>query len=510
MAELSFPFLGFALAAPAGAALWLAQAADGRHARRVAAGALAATLVLLAGAGLELVASNERALVETPWFGPRAPWFRMDALSVAPMILFAALALMTVVAAPRRKVTSRWLAGVLMVAAATLAAYAANNLVVFFAGWTLSLLPFVVNRMLGETGNQQVPGMARVVFWASIAALAAGTGLLVAAGLPEGWQAAVDINRAHVGAGWALKLAFACLMLAVVLRKGLVPAHAWVVPAFEQGPLLPLTLMFNGHLGAFLTARLAIPLLPELSGQALPLVGDFGLLTAAYASLRALVERRPRRLLALLGISQASFILAGIESSNPEGVAGALVLWQVVAVSTTMLAVVYAGVEARLSAPIDGLRWLGLARSAPRLATFFLVGGLALVGLPLTLGFCAEDLLLRGTLETHPQLGLLLPLVTALNAVRLLRLFARLFWSRPQTEARGFPDALPRERWVLTAALLFLVVSGIRPALAVRFPFAAAEQLRPAATAKAGGRQSVLARAPIRHHWQAPAAGQRR
>jgi NADH:ubiquinone oxidoreductase subunit 4 (subunit M) len=58
-----------------------------------------------------------------------------------------------------------------------------------------------------------------------------------------------------------------------------------------------------------------------------------------------------------------------------------------------------------------------------------------------------------------------------------LRLFARLFLGRPTAAVRGLSDALPRERWVLTLALLFLLIGGLRPNLFVQAPSAAAEKI---------------------------------
>lgn len=479
MDRLAFPFVTIAIVSLCAAALlvWRVQTAE--RARWQSAAALSLSLGSLLGALILLHFSPSRILVESIPFTAAMPWFRIDSLNAVSLLLFTALALGIVILAPRRKMTPHWLSGLLILVAGTTAAYAANNLLVFFAGWALSVLPFLSNRFLAVTGELEMPVLGRAALLATIAALAAGLGLLIWHGAPGGWTAAIGISDARTGDDPVLLWAFAFLMLAVVLRKGLLPFHSWVVSAFEHGPLLALILLVNGHLGAFLIARLAIPLLPDVAGTALPLLGDFGLITAAYAALLALAERNPRRLLALLSISQASFILAGLESGNPEGIAGALVLWQVVAISTTILAAVYTSVEARLGITIDGTRYLGLARSAPRLAAVFLIGGLALVGLPFTLGFCAEDLLMRGTLETHPHLGLILPIVTALNAVHVLRLFATLFWSHPSPESRGFADALPRERWVLTAAILFLILTGLRPEPAVRFPFAAAQLLNP-------------------------------
>ncbi|MFM8395051.1 MAG: hypothetical protein ACKOB4_14115 [Acidobacteriota bacterium] len=102
---------------------------------------------------------------------------------------------------------------------------------------------------------------------------------------------------------------------------------------------------------------------------------------------------------------------------------------------------------------------------------------MALVGLPLTLGFPAEDLLLHGTLETHPLLGIILPIVTALNAFNVMRLFTSLFLGQPGRAALAITDALPRERWVLTLAILFLVLGGLYPAIFVHLPERAATNL---------------------------------
>jgi NADH-quinone oxidoreductase subunit M len=214
-----------------------------------------------------------------------------------------------------------------------------------------------------------------------------------------------------------------------------------------------------------------------MAGQALPFLSLLALLTALYAAVMALSQGAPRRILALLTVSQASFLLAGLESRNTEGVAGALVHWLVVASATTGLYIVYRAVEARYSPAAGGATFLGLASHAPRLAVFFAICGLALVGLPGTLGFAAEDLLFHGSLESHPLIGVTLPLATALNAITFYRLFSRLFLGKPAAAVPRIPDALPHERWALTATAAFLVISGIVPGLWVALRTPAAQNI---------------------------------
>jgi NADH-quinone oxidoreductase subunit M len=89
------------------------------------------------------------------------------------------------------------------------------------------------------------------------------------------------------------------------------------------------------------------------------------------------------------------------------------------------------------------------------------------VGLPGTLSFCSQDLLIHGTLMSHPVTGVVLPIATALNAVSIFRLFARLFLGKRRTGFTHMADALPRERWTLAAGVLFVVVGGLFPNLIV-------------------------------------------
>jgi NADH-quinone oxidoreductase subunit M len=140
--------------------------------------------------------------------------------------------------------------------------------------------------------------------------------------------------------------------------------------------------------------------------------------------------------------------------------------------------------EVRFGENLSASRHLGLAEHAPRLAVFFAVFGLALVGLPGTLSFCSQDLLIHGTLTTHPLTGLLLPVATALNAVSIFRLFARLFLGKRRTGFTIMADALPRERWILTAGVLFVVLGGLFPNAIVARRSAEAETVEQAIAAR--------------------------
>ena len=365
------------------------------------------------------------------------PLLRFDAFAVTSICAYLVLWLITVASASPRDLAGRGFLRMALMLAATTLAYAASSIWIFIAGWFLTRLICF----------QSIPALPWIALVRGSIFVAGGAILMQTAG-SEAAQLA----------------AFAALAVAALLRKGVLPFHFGAGDAFESGSLPIVSLFINSHLGAYLVIRFAIPMLPAAALQILPVMGVFALIMAVYAAVRALSEARPRRVLGLLCEGQASFVLAGLANFNMEGLTGALVYWWLVAFAATGLIMVYRALETRTTEVELPRRYLGLGVHAPRFAAFFAICGLALIGLPGTLGFAAEDLLFHGALESHPLLGIALPLATALNAITVLRLFTILFLGRRAIHVPPIPDALPAERWALTSAVIVLVGAGLTPA----------------------------------------------
>ena len=374
--------------------------------------------------------------------------FQVDFLSVVSCVSFLLLCALTAASAPRREFQNGSNSAAMgLIPAGVLLSYLASSLFIFWIGWTLTAVPYLLN-WSGAGKNRKI-------------ALCASSCLIAAACvLPFG------------------QLAFGALVLAALLRFGILPFHFQILDTFEQTSLPSMSLLINSHLGAYLLIRFAIPLMPEIAVRWLPYLSLLALFTSVYVALAALAEIRPRRLLGLLWISQASFILGGIGNRTVEGITGALVHWWVVAFAMSGMISIYASVEARTSEASGPFTTnLGLGAHAPRLACFFAICGLALVGLPGTLGFVAEDLLFHGALMAQPLFGVALPIATALNAVTVFRLFTTLFMGKRATQATPIPDALPRERLAFVITVLLLVVGGLVPSILVGLRTPTAAQL---------------------------------
>ena len=460
MAELSFPLITVAIGAPLVGAAVVGMIGLSRR-RKLTALVFSALSALSCLEALRESATADYAPLAEPWFSGS---FFVDALSAALLALFALVSLGVLAALSHQDARLTKLRTILVIQAATLAAYAAATPTVFALAWIACSIPPLLDR-----GDRSASGGNRL----AAIALSVSCGFLVVGLAYMSWSAH---GSAGMFAHWASfesapdrggMVAFALLMLAVLFRKGLFPVHGWVIAAHERGDLPIAALLINGHLAAFLVVRVIIPIFPAISQESLVLVTDLAFFTALYTAVLALSERSPRRILALLVVSQSSFVLAGLETGTPEGISGALVYWMVVTVATTSLAVVLRSIEQRLHHPLSDENYLGLAGPFPRLATFFVVCGVSLVGMPGTLGFIADELLLHGALESHPRLGLVMPLAAALNAFLLFRLFSRLFLGSRGPTLTGVPDARLGERLALTAALILLVVGGLLPARTV-------------------------------------------
>jgi NADH-quinone oxidoreductase subunit M len=263
-------------------------------------------------------------------------------------------------------------------------------------------------------------------------------------------------------AAWAFGLATA----AALIRNGIFPFHSWVVAAFDEpNEMLPAAALLSAQSGAFLVARLA-PVMPQQMQLALPAISDLALISALLMAFLAIGESARRRTLGLIAASQSAILIAGLEIRNVEGITGALVHSFVVAAGVGGLAAIYRALYARCGDSVDE-RFAGLGARAPRLKVFFLVFALALVGLPGTLGFAAEDLLFHGALETHPALGVALPLATALSAIALLRLYAHIFVGKRNLHVPPVSDARLGERIACTVLLVFLIGCGLYPAIVI-------------------------------------------
>lgn len=398
----------------------------------------------------------------------------IDGLSAVLVPVSAGIVLAVLCAAPRRLLTASLIREVLLTESLLLGVLISLDLSILTLFWVTSLVPLLWSlHKRGERGAVRMltilgvcSSLPMVVFVVMLGVLRAKSGAAVQT--PYDLLALGQRQMSEPLPNWLGILA----LCGALVRMGCFPFHVWIVPLSERGPA-PLTLAaFATPLGMFLTTRVTMPLFPELFAQAMPLLLPLGLLTASYGAVLALAQTDLRRMLGYFWISQQGFLLAGIASVNAPGVSGALIHAIGTVVVRTGLALLIGSIVAR-AGTADIRKLGGLVRTAPRMATGFLLLAVAAVGSPGTLGFVSEDLIVQGLLDHHGIAAVMVLLTTALNGIVLFLAFQRVFLGEATgavASGGGFPDLLPRERWVAVSLFGLLLAGGLLPAplLAVR------------------------------------------
>ncbi len=233
-------------------------------------------------------------------------------------------------------------------------------------------------------------------------------------------------------------LTIACLLLLIgaIGKSAQIPLHVWLPDAME-GPTPVSALIHAATMvtaGVYLVARLA-PLYRQ-SETAMLVVAVLGAATALMAATIAVVQTDIKRVLAYSTVSQLGFMFlaAGV------GVFGAAVFHLFTHAFFKALLFLGAGsVIHALSGEQDMRRMGGLWRKVPWTFGSFLVGTLAIAGIPLFAGFYSKDEILAGAYGTgHTVLfgvALFTALLTAAYMTRLVIMtFFGPFRGSPETE----------------------------------------------------------------------------
>jgi NADH-quinone oxidoreductase subunit M len=123
-----------------------------------------------------------------------------------------------------------------------------------------------------------------------------------------------------------------------------------------------------------------------------------GLEAIVYGAITALIQPDFRRLLAYSSISHLGFVVVGLFALNYQGLQGSLLTMINLGFSTAGLFFI-AGFLYTRQQTTQLAAFGGMAKHTPLLASFFLLIGLASIGLPGTNGFVGEFLILLGTFK---------------------------------------------------------------------------------------------------------------
>ncbi|MDZ4695981.1 MAG: proton-conducting transporter membrane subunit [Deltaproteobacteria bacterium] len=247
------------------------------------------------------------------------------------------------------------------------------------------------------------------------------------------------------------------LLIGIAIRQASLPVHSWFPAFVDRAPL--------GLVVLFVSPQVEVIAQLEFLSGGLPadlvgIVATLGVVTAIGAAVLGVAQQNARRAAAYLIMSQMGLVAFGLENHTSLALTGALLTWQVLSLATAGYTMALAALESRHGS-LDLRVPHGNFENTPRLAIAFLILGFSMIGFPTTLGFVAEDLLVQGSVNEFPSLGLCLIIATAFNGLTVMRSFFSLFCGARRH--MGESDLTRRETLALSLVIATLILGGMIP-----------------------------------------------
>ncbi|ROS76720.1 NADH-quinone oxidoreductase subunit M [Cellulomonas sp. PhB143] len=377
--------------------------------------------------------------------------------------------------------TGGYLALVLVLEAFMVAVFAARDVFFFYVLFEAMLIP--VYFMIGAFGRGAQRRYAAIKFL--IFSLAGGLVMLVAVIAlyqqgPGGEQGFLTDNLVGLDMGRSTeRLLFLGFFLAFAIKAPLFPVHTWLADAAQSAPAGTSALLVGvlDKVGTFGMLTLCLPLFPEASRWAAPVVIVLAVVSILYGAILAIGQKDLMRLVAYTSVSHFGFIVLGIFAFTRLSVSGSSLYMLNHGISTGALFLVAGFLVARHPERSQRIAdYGGLQKVVPVLAGTFLVAGLSALSLPGLSTFVSEIMVFLGTYASNGPAAVVATIGVVLAALYVLLTYQRVFTGPVRDGLETMPDLVARERWVVGPLLAALLVLGLYPAPALDLVRAPAEQ----------------------------------
>ncbi len=281
----------------------------------------------------------------------------------------------------------------------------ANNLVLLMIFWGFIGLTLFLLMQINKSSDVDTSTAAKKTF-----IIIGGSDCLMIFGIAILWllTGTFDINKIHLSLpnlsmsqGYSLAVvAFICFAVAAFAKAGAMPFHTWIPDMAEVAPVtvtafLPASL--DKLLGIYLLVRICVNIFePDFWLKTMVLL--VGAITIIAAVFMAMMQHNVKKLLAYHAVSQVGYMILGIGTCNPIGIAGGLFHMLNHAIYKSCLFLSGGSVEHKTGT--SDLNHLGgLAKYMPITFVTTLITALSISGIPPLNGFVSKWLVYQGIVD---------------------------------------------------------------------------------------------------------------
>ena len=346
--------------------------------------------------------------------------------------------------------------------------FVALDAIIFYLFWELSLVPMLY--IIGAWGGPlRIYASIKFFLYTFTGSLIMLVGMLFVAyiyhNLTGVWSFAItDWYALVLPVNYQLWL-FAAFFVGFAIKVPMFPFHTWIPYAHGQAPTIGSVILAAVLLkmGTYGFVRFSLPMFPDASVMSITPIAVLSLIMIIYTAMIAYAQKDVKQVIAYSSVSHMGIIMLGLFAMNAEGLSGSvfqMLSHGIVSGALFMLVgMIYERRHTKLMSEFGGI-----AAVMPKFAIIFGIMLMASVGLPLTIGFVGEFLVLLGFYQVSPIMTILAGTSIILGAVYMLRVMKRTFFGPLDNEEnKKLKDLNTRETWSLIPLVAIVIWLGVYP-----------------------------------------------
>ncbi len=277
-------------------------------------------------------------------------------------------------------------------------------------------------------------------------------------------------------------VALSLMVLGLGIKMALFPLHGWLPDAYTHAPSAASSIMapIGVKIGAYSIFRIMFFVFGvHFVTSIFPIAGIITWMSAIgiiYGSVLAMAQDEMKRMLAYSSISQIGYIGLGIGLANQFGIIGAVLHILNHGLMKACLFLVVGNFRMKLGHSRISRFDNSVFRKMPYTSIALVVGALAMIGIPPTVGFFSKWYLALGTIEAHKwHLLVVILLSSLLNAVYFFRIIEKIFLTPSSNKKNAVPEPEIKRSEVAASMLIptlviafFLILFGLLNAFIVK------------------------------------------
>jgi NAD(P)H-quinone oxidoreductase subunit 4 len=308
----------------------------------------------------------------------------------------------------------------LVLYAAQIGVFVAQDLLLFFIMWEIELVPVYLLVCIWGGQNRRYAA-TKFLLYTAIASIF----ILVAAMAMAFYGNPVTFDIAEL----QLKsfplvlelLLYAGLLVAFGVKLAVFPFHTWLPDAHGEASS-PVSMVLAGVLlkmGGYGLIRLNLELLPNAHIYFAPILAILGVVNIVYGALNSFAQTNMKRRLAYSSISHMGFVLLGIASYSDLGVSGAMLQMLSHGLIASVLFFL-AGVTYDRTHTMMMNQMGGMGQALPKVFALFTIAAMASLALPGMSGFASEISVFLGITTSEIYSSTFRTVTVFLSAVGLI------------------------------------------------------------------------------------------